>query len=147
MRATGIIRRIDDLGRVVIPREIRRDFGIKSGDALEIYTGYDGEVTFKKYIPNALVDKAPIWQKILLARIGCKCTIYDTGGFVLASNERLVLDTRVDIDDTKNEYNVFPIVDECDCVTGYLQIWGYDEQIPSHFATAQTILALIREII
>ena len=48
MRATGIIRRIDDLGRVVIPREIRRSLGIKDGDPLEIYTTDEG-VFFKKY--------------------------------------------------------------------------------------------------
>lgn len=42
MRATGIVRRIDDLGRIVIPKEIRRHFGIKEGDALELYTTEDG---------------------------------------------------------------------------------------------------------
>lgn len=49
MKATGIIRRIDDLGRVVIPKEIRRSMRIKEGDPLEIFTGYDGEVIFRKY--------------------------------------------------------------------------------------------------
>lgn len=51
MKATGIVRRIDDLGRVVIPKEIRRTFHIKEGDSLEIYTDKDGEVIFKKYSP------------------------------------------------------------------------------------------------
>ena len=49
MRATGIVRRIDDLGRVVIPKEIRRTLRIKEGDPLEIFTTKDGEVVFKKY--------------------------------------------------------------------------------------------------
>ncbi len=51
MKATGIVRRIDDLGRVVIPKEIRRTLHIKEGDPLEIYTAKDGEVIFKKYSP------------------------------------------------------------------------------------------------
>ena len=49
MKATGIVRRIDDLGRVVIPKEIRRTMRIREGDPLEIYTDKDGEVIFKKY--------------------------------------------------------------------------------------------------
>ncbi|MEE1053461.1 MAG: AbrB/MazE/SpoVT family DNA-binding domain-containing protein, partial [Acutalibacteraceae bacterium] len=51
MKATGIVRRIDDLGRVVIPKEIRRTLRIREGDPLEIYTGSEGEVIFKKYSP------------------------------------------------------------------------------------------------
>jgi len=51
MKATGIVRRIDDLGRVVIPKEIRRTLHIRDGDPLEIYTEKDGEVIFKKYSP------------------------------------------------------------------------------------------------
>ena len=51
MKATGIVRRIDDLGRVVIPKEIRRTMRIREGDPLEIYTGAGGEVIFKKYSP------------------------------------------------------------------------------------------------
>ncbi len=51
MKATGIVRRIDDLGRVVIPKEIRRTMRIREGDPLEIYTDSDGEVIFKKYSP------------------------------------------------------------------------------------------------
>ncbi len=51
MKATGIVRRIDDLGRVVIPKEIRRTLRIREGDPLEIFTQSDGEVIFKKYSP------------------------------------------------------------------------------------------------
>lgn len=49
MKATGIVRRIDDLGRVVIPKEIRRTMRIREGDPLEIFTDKDGGVIFKKY--------------------------------------------------------------------------------------------------
>ena len=51
MKATGIVRRIDDLGRVVIPKEIRRVLRIREGDPLEIYTSSSGEVILKKYSP------------------------------------------------------------------------------------------------
>ena len=51
MKATGIVRRIDDLGRVVIPKEIRRTMRIREGDPLEIFTNREGEVIFKKYSP------------------------------------------------------------------------------------------------
>ena len=51
MKATGIVRRIDDLGRVVIPKEIRRTMRIREGDPLEIFTDREGEVIFKKYSP------------------------------------------------------------------------------------------------
>ena len=51
MKATGIVRRIDDLGRVVIPKEIRRTMRIRDGDPLEIFTEKDGEVIFTKYSP------------------------------------------------------------------------------------------------
>jgi AbrB family transcriptional regulator (stage V sporulation protein T) len=51
IKATGIIRRIDELGRVVIPKEIRRTMRIYQGDSLEIYTANDGEIIFKKYSP------------------------------------------------------------------------------------------------
>ncbi len=51
MKATGIVRRIDDLGRVVIPKEIRRTMRIREGDPLEIFTDAEGQVIFKKYSP------------------------------------------------------------------------------------------------
>lgn len=51
MKATGIVRRIDDLGRVVVPKEIRRTLRIREGDPLEIFTEKDGSVVLKKYSP------------------------------------------------------------------------------------------------
>ena len=51
MKATGVVRRIDDLGRIVIPKEIRRTLRIKEGDPLEIFTDKEGEVILKKYSP------------------------------------------------------------------------------------------------
>ncbi len=57
MKATGIVRRIDDLGRVVIPKEIRRTMRIREGDPLEIYTSKEGEVIFKKYSLMGGIDE------------------------------------------------------------------------------------------
>lgn len=53
MKATGVVRRIDDLGRVVIPKEIRRTMRIREGDSLEIFVNQSGEVVLKKYSPVA----------------------------------------------------------------------------------------------
>ncbi len=58
MKATGIVRRIDELGRVVIPKEIRRAYQIRVGDPLEIYTDNEGGVVFKKYSPVGEMGKA-----------------------------------------------------------------------------------------
>ena len=66
MKATGIVRRIDDLGRVVIPKEIRRTMRIREGDPLEIYTNAGGEVIFKKYSPvGELSEMAQEFAQIL----------------------------------------------------------------------------------
>ena len=51
MKATGIVRRIDELGRIVVPKEIRRTLRIREGDPLEIFTDKDGEIVLKKYSP------------------------------------------------------------------------------------------------
>lgn len=55
MKATGIIRRIDDLGRVVIPKEVRRSLGIKEGDPMEIFTTREGEIILKPYQEDSKV--------------------------------------------------------------------------------------------
>lgn len=66
MKATGIVRRIDDLGRVVIPKEIRRTMRIREGDPLEIFTDREGEVIFKKYSPiGELMDFAAGYAETL----------------------------------------------------------------------------------
>ncbi len=69
MKATGIVRRIDDLGRVVIPKEIRRTMRTRAGDPLEIYTDKDGEVIFKKYSPmGELSEFAEVGGQAVLGR-------------------------------------------------------------------------------
>ena len=78
MKATGIVRRIDDLGRVVIPKEIRRTLRIREGDPLEIYTDREGEVILKKYSPiNDLGEFAQQYVESLFEVLGTPVFISD----------------------------------------------------------------------
>ena len=97
MKATGIVRRIDDLGRVVIPREIRKSMNIREGDALEIYTDRDGCVIFKKYVNDEL---KPMGEGIVkaLAKNGINASVYNPYGDKVAGNgvEEIDLDLEDD---------------------------------------------------
>lgn len=78
MKATGIVRRIDDLGRVVIPKEIRRTLRIREGDPLEIFVDREGEVILKKYSPiGELGDFAKEYADSLYEAIGHIACIAD----------------------------------------------------------------------
>lgn len=78
MKATGIVRRIDDLGRVVIPKEIRRTLRIREGDPLEIFIDNDGGVIFKKYSPlNELENYAKMYANSLYKATGFPVIITD----------------------------------------------------------------------
>lgn len=101
MKATGIVRRIDDLGRIVIPKEIRRSFRIKEGDPLEIFTDAEGEVIFKKYSPiGELSNFANQYAEVLHKSGGFPIAIMDNDHVIAASglSKREVLERRV----TKN---------------------------------------------
>ena len=78
MKATGIVRRIDDLGRVVIPKEIRRTMRIREGDPLEIYTSREGEVIFKKYsLLGGVEDFAAELCETMSRSTGSVCAVTD----------------------------------------------------------------------
>jgi AbrB family transcriptional regulator (stage V sporulation protein T) len=78
VKATGIVRRIDDLGRVVIPKEIRRTLRIREGDPLEIFVDRDGEVILKKYSPiSELGDFAKEYAEALFDSLGSPILICD----------------------------------------------------------------------
>jgi AbrB family transcriptional regulator (stage V sporulation protein T) len=78
VKATGIVRRIDDLGRVVIPKEIRRTLRIREGDPLEIFVDRDGEVILKKYSPiGELGDFAKEYADSLYEAVGHIALIAD----------------------------------------------------------------------
>src|ERR1700730_1466597 len=86
MKATGIVRRIDDLGRVVIPKEIRRTLRIREGDPLEIFVDRDGEVILKKYSPiGELGDFAKEYAESLSDTLGHVTLITDRDVVIAAS--------------------------------------------------------------
>ncbi|MGE5373088.1 MAG: stage V sporulation protein T [Solirubrobacterales bacterium] len=86
MKATGIVRRIDDLGRVVIPKEIRRTLRIREGDPLEIFVDREGEVILKKYSPiGELGDFAKEYADSLHEAIGHIACIADRDNVIAVS--------------------------------------------------------------
>lgn len=79
MKATGIVRRIDDLGRVVIPKEIRRTLKIREGMPMEIYTDVSGEVILKKYSPvGEMSQLASAYAETLVHLTGHAAAVCDT---------------------------------------------------------------------
>ncbi|MBE3597142.1 MAG: stage V sporulation protein T [Hydrogenibacillus sp.] len=86
MKATGIVRRIDDLGRVVIPKEIRRTLRIREGDPLEIFVDQDGEIVLKKYSPiGEFGDAVREYAEALHESLGHLALISDRDRFVAAA--------------------------------------------------------------
>lgn len=86
MKATGIVRRIDDLGRVVIPKEIRRTLRIREGDPLEIFTDREGEIILKKYSPiGELGNFAKQYAEALAQTTGHIVCIADRDQIIAAS--------------------------------------------------------------
>ena len=98
MKATGIVRRIDDLGRVVIPKEIRRTMRIREGDPLEIYTSREGEVIFKKYsLLGGLEDFASQLCETMSRSTGGSCAVTDRDSVIAiaGSGKRELMGARV----------------------------------------------------
>ena len=86
MKATGIVRRIDELGRVVIPKEIRRTQRIRQGDPLEIFTTGEGEVIFKKYSPiGELSELAGQYTAVLARQLALPAAVCDRDGIIAAA--------------------------------------------------------------
>ncbi len=130
MKATGIVRRIDDLGRVVIPKEIRRSFRIKEGDPLEIYTDSEGEVIFKKYSPiGELSNFARQYAEVLNKDAGLPIAIMDNDHVIAASgvSKREVLERRVtrSIEELMENRQIHI---KTDTVPGISAIEGYDRK-------------------
>ena len=93
MRATGIVRRIDDLGRVVIPKEVRRSMNIQENEPLEIYTDvHNGEIILKKYQDDRLT---PMGEKMVntLKAFGIDASAYDRDGERIAGKGREHINT------------------------------------------------------
>ncbi len=127
MKATGIVRRIDDLGRVVVPKEIRRVLRIREGDPLEIYTGNAGEVILKKYSPiSELSQFSDEYAETVSKVLGATILVSDTEQVISAwgSGKKEYADKKVDneldkIIQSKNRYLndskiVVPIISQGD---------------------------------
>lgn len=98
MKATGIVRRIDDLGRIVIPKEIRRTMRIREGDPLEIYTSPEGEVIFKKYSPVGEISSTASQYADVLSKVGgCPAVICDRDHVIAVSgmSKKEIIERRV----------------------------------------------------
>ena len=86
MKATGIVRRIDDLGRVVVPKEIRRTMRIREGEPMEIFTGREGEIVLKKYSPVGEYGRiCRIFAELLAQNLGMLVGISDHDQFIAAT--------------------------------------------------------------
>ena len=106
MKATGIVRRIDDLGRVVIPKEIRRTMRIREGDPLEIYTDREGEVIFKKMTP-------PIGELTSFATQYAE-TLHKTCGLDVVICDRDAVDAAAGV--SRKEYTDRKLTDELESI-------------------------------
>lgn len=128
MKATGIVRRIDDLGRVVIPKEIRRTMRIREGDPLEIYTNREGEVIFKKYSPIGEINSfAAQYAETLYRTCNLEVLICDRDAVIalagVSKKEYLerslgreleqIMQSRVLYRYNEGEEKMFPIDDPC----------------------------------
>ena len=116
MKATGIVRRIDDLGRVVIPKEIRRTMRIREGDPLEIYTDREGEVIFKKYSPiGELVSFAAQYADTLNKTCGMSVVITDRDVVVASAGV------------SKKEFNDKKVSSEIEDIIESRSLYSYTE--------------------
>ncbi len=95
MKATGIVRRIDDLGRVVIPKEIRRTLRLRDGDPMEIYTDREGTVILKKYSPiGDMAEFAEEFAESACNVLGSTAVITDTDQVIAVSGNSSVRDLK-----------------------------------------------------
>lgn len=103
MKTTGIVRRIDDLGRIVIPKELRDALKIRSGDPLELFTSRDGYICLKKYCPLGDTDWESLARLVKIV-LPCPFILYDDGENIQGSNGRIEMSkldyTEVKLDDS-----------------------------------------------
>lgn len=139
MKATGIVRRIDDLGRVVIPKEIRRTLRIRENDPLEIFTDRDGEIIFKKYSPMGdLGDFAQEYVDALHESTSHLAIIADEDEIIAVNGapRKLLLNKRISGAITKILESQEPFVGTTP--RSDIPIDGYD-------STSQVVVPILRE--
>ncbi len=93
---TGIVRRIDELGRVVIPKEIRRTMHLKEGEEMEVYVAGDGELVLKKYSQvKDMTEFCREYVGLLYRHTGYNCAVSDTTTFIASATERDFFEGRI----------------------------------------------------
>ena len=101
MKATGIVRRIDELGRIVIPKEIRRTLRIRESDPMEIFTNHEGGIVLKKYSPiGELGDTAQEYVESVANVAKCTVCVADRDRIVAAAGSQSRQYTGKDLDET-----------------------------------------------
>ena len=147
MKATGIVRRIDDLGRVVIPKEIRRTLRIREGDPLEIFVDREGEVILKKYSPiGELGEFAKEYADSLHEAIGHIACIADRDQIIAvaggAKKEYLNKPIGSTVEKVMEERRAIMLNDTSD--NPYIKDEGEENGIEARF-TSQVIAPIIAE--
>ncbi|MCX8074522.1 MAG: AbrB/MazE/SpoVT family DNA-binding domain-containing protein [Clostridia bacterium] len=135
MKATGIVRKIDELGRIVIPKEIRKSLRIREGDPLEMYTEKNGEIVLKKYAPMGdIMELSAVYADVLAKSTGCivYITDNDTVIAVAGTSKKEYLDKHISDDIinimgeralwTSKEGQIIPIVKDDEISKYYSQI-------------------------
>lgn len=133
MKATGIVRRIDDLGRVVIPKEIRKTLKIQEGSPLEIFTDAEGGVIFRKYSPiGEMAELSEVYAQTLNTVLGKSVVITDTDRVIAVAGigkkelmDKPITDrVRIMISQkkAKNPEDILPICDGSDKTAGTMAV-------------------------
>ena len=113
MKATGIVRRIDDLGRIVIPKEIRRTLRIRETDPMEIYTDMDGQIVLKKYSPMADVSEFAVEYAESIAAAGTQKK--NVQGKHITKELNDIMDKRQSVVASASENDYVKAVTDYDC--------------------------------
>ena len=109
MKATGIVRRIDDLGRVVIPKEIRRTLRLREGTPLEIFTDREGEIILKKYSPMMEIVCITDRDQVVAVAGGSRKELLQK---TISRSLEQAINDRITYQAGKDEKNVIQLVDE-----------------------------------
>lgn len=117
MKATGIVRRIDDLGRIVIPKEVRRTMNIREGDPIEIYLD-NGGILLKKYVPLGDISSQTLATYNALKAMNIKCAIYDNNGMKVHGSKELPYE--IDIDEMEETTNRVTHIKNENDIVGYI---------------------------
>ena len=144
MKATGVVRRIDDLGRVVIPKEIRKTLRIKEGDPLEIFTDREGQVILKKYSPiGELSEFAAGYAETLSKTTGHIACITDKDTIIAVSGgskkEFLEQDISPELEQLMEDKEVYTSKDNSDIAIPITK--NEDEQKHKH--NAQVVYPIV----